>query len=501
MYITYASKILEAFTTHIKLNITIENKYNKINRSPTATFGFCFIKGDFIMTKKIILHDKTFGKLSRNEIITKNGIYVYLCLKPLVNSNWTYLPINVIQLNSVLSDVDISNKEQKDFIKTGLKELEEANLIKIISSKKNDYELDLEGMVEKYDKKNPNPYTVYEPDAFKQALKDCGNNKIILKQLSDFFYRLTHNEVSVDMDSMEMYYFNAERESIAESCGIDVRSVDKYNDILVKNKLIYIYKYNYKYSDSGKQLTNVYGKYENKDVIDDYCNKYIDDNKDIIYPSYIPRGKGSKKLMEEAKEAQYSPIEEATDKELAEHDERHKELYAKKMEKEKTVVAESVPMEEVEEVVQSDSKDFDTTIAERKAETNAILSDSSKKETVQADRKHKITIEEFERTWHNKPVQKVKKKKIEKVDEPVETHRVDRDEEYNVLMSELKLNSNTTFDKASKMFDDLLWKKFGFVNETDDDKALKERFKDEWETSITVQKVEPIIEEEENPFA
>ena len=454
---------------------------------------------------KITLHDKTFGKLSRNEIITKNGIYVYLCLKPFaVSSNWTYLYTDVVKLNSVLSDVDINNKRQKDCIRTGLKELEEADLIKIISNKNYDYKLDLEGMIEEYDKDNPNPYTVYEADAFKQALKDCGNNKIILKQLSDFFYRLTHNEVSVDMDSFEMYYFNAERESIAESCGIDVRSVDKYNDILVKNKLIYIYKYNYKYSDSGKQLTNVYGKYKNKDVIDDYCNKYIDDNKDIIYPSYIPRGKGSKKQMEEAKKAQYAPVEEniATDKELAEHDKRHKALYAKrmakKMEKENTVVTESVPMEEVEKVVQADSKDFEAIIAERKAETNAILSDSNKEETVQANNKHKITLEEFDRMWNNKPVQKEEKKKIEKV----ETHRVDRDDEYKVIMSELKLNRYMTFDEASIKFNNLLLDKFGFVNETDDDNALKERFKDEWETSITVQKVEPIIDDEEvNPFA
>ena len=158
-------------------------------------------------------------------------------------------------------------------------------------------------------------------------------------------------------------------------------------------------------------------------------------------------------------------------------------------------------MKEVEEVVQADSKDFDTIIAERKAENKAILSDSNKKETVQADNKHKITLEEFERKWHNKPVQKAEKKKIEKVVEPVETHRVDRDEEYNVIMSELKLNSDTTFDKASKMFDSLLLDKYDFVNEVADDKALKERFKNEWETSITVQKVEPIIEEEENPFA
>ena len=144
------------------------------------------------------------------------------------------------------------------------------------------------------------------------------------------------------------------------------------------------------------------------------------------------------------------------------------------MEKENTVVTESVPIEKVEEVVQADSK----------------------KETVQADDnkpaisdKNKRILEELAR---------MEKHALQKV----ETHRVDRDEEYKVIMSELKFNSNTTFDEASKMFNDLLSKKFCFVNETADDNALKERFKDEWETSITVQKVEPIIEEEEeNPFA
>lgn len=455
------------------------------------------------MKKQFILNHRTFADLSKNDNITENGIYTYLCLKPLVNNYYTYLHITVTELNSVLSDADIIKRpKQQDIIKQGLKELEATEYIKIISTKKNDfdYELDVEGMVEEYSKDNP--FTIYEVDAFKQALKDNNGYKTIFKYLSNYFYKVTHNEMSAD-DS-ELYYFNADRESLAKDCELSVRSIDKYNDILVNNEIIYIHKHDYKYTDSNKQVPNAYGLYKNKDKIDEKCNEYISGLKDGVYQSSIPRGKGSKKQKEE-KKAKYAPVEEATDEELAEHDRQHKELYAKrmakKMEKEKTVVTESVPIEEVEKVVQADSKDFDVIIAERKAETNAILSDSNKKETIQADNKHKITIEEFERKWYNKPVQKVEKKKIEKVAEPVETHRVDRDKEYNVIMSELKLNSNMTFDKASKMFDNLLLEKYGFVNEDDDDNALKERFKNEWETSITVQKVEPIIEEEENPFA
>ena len=223
---------------------------------------------------KITLHHKTFGKLSRNEIITKNGIYVYLCLKPFaVSSNWTYLYTDVVKLNSVLSDVDINNKRQKDCIKTGLNELEQAGFIKIISNNKYDYKLDLEGMIEEYDKDNPNPYTVYEADAFKQALKDNNGYKTIFKYLSNYFYKVTHNEMSAD-DS-ELYYFNADRESLAKDCELSVRSIDKYNDILTKNKIIYIRKLHY-----SKQFPNVCvcGLYEDKDTIDSYCNDYLNEH-------------------------------------------------------------------------------------------------------------------------------------------------------------------------------------------------------------------------------
>ena len=219
------------------------------------------------MTINIKTYNRTFGELYNNDNITENGIYTYLCLTPFINSNCTYLYINVAKLNSMLSDV-ANNKKQKDYIKTGLQELEQANLIKIISNNKYDYEFDLDNMVEEYDKKNP--YTVFPVDAFRQTLTDCKGRKTIFKFLSGYFYRLTHNEASED--GSEMWYFISTREELAESCGIDVRSLDKYLDILMKNKIIYVHKY----SDSGKQLPNVYGLYKNKDKIDGYFNNVKD---------------------------------------------------------------------------------------------------------------------------------------------------------------------------------------------------------------------------------
>ena len=238
------------------------------------------------MKKQFILNHRTFADLSKNDNITENGIYTYLCLKPLVNNHWSYLHTNVTELNFVLSDVDISNnKSQKDCIKAGLNELEQAGLIKIISNNKYDYKLDLEGMIEEYDKDTPNPYTVFPIDAFRKTLKDCKNKKTIFKCLSGFYYELTHNEITADTDGSEMWFFNVERESLAESCEVSVQSLDKYLRILQENEIIYTYKYNYKYRDSGKQLTNAYGEYKNKDEIDKHCNKYIDDHKDKVYES------------------------------------------------------------------------------------------------------------------------------------------------------------------------------------------------------------------------
>ena len=228
------------------------------------------------MTREIVLHHKTFGKLSRTEIITENGIYVYLCLKPLVNNHWSYLHTNVTELNFVLSDVDISNnKSQKDCIKAGLTELEQAGLIKIISNNKYDYKLDLDGMIEEYDKDTPNPYTVFPIDAFRKTLKDCKNKKTIFKCLSGFYYELTHNEITADTDGSEMWFFTVERESLAESCEVSVQSLDKYLRILQENEIIYIRKLHY-----SKQFPNVCvcGLYEDKDKIDSYCNDCLNEH-------------------------------------------------------------------------------------------------------------------------------------------------------------------------------------------------------------------------------
>lgn len=309
------------------------------------------------MRKNILLHHNTFADLSVNDEITENGIYVYLCLKPLVNPNWTYLRTTIAEINSVLSDADITyHAKLQAQIRKGLEELEQANYIKIISNKKNSYELDLDGMVEEYSKDNH--YTVFEIEQLKQVLKDNKGYKSIFKYLSDYFYFLTHNDNGIDGQEKEMYYFKKERTAFADECELNVRSFDKYNDILMKNEIIYIHKHNYKYSDSNKQVPNAYGLYKNKDEIDERCNEYINSLKDGVYQSSIPRGKGSKKQKEE-KKAQYTPVEAdefvVTDEELAEHDKRHKELYAKRMEE--AVMTESVSMQEIDETVQADSKE------------------------------------------------------------------------------------------------------------------------------------------------
>lgn len=96
------------------------------------------------MKKQFVLNHKTFADLSKNDNITENGIYTYLCLKPLVNNYYTYLHITVTELNSVLSDADIIKRpKQQDIIKQGLKELEAAEYIKIISTKKNDFDKEI----------------------------------------------------------------------------------------------------------------------------------------------------------------------------------------------------------------------------------------------------------------------------------------------------------------------------------------------------------------------
>ena len=79
---------------------------------------------------------------------------------------------------------------------------------------------------------------------------------------------------NTSMEGSKMPFFIATRKSLAKSCGVSVQSVDKYLDILQKNKIIYIHKLN-----SNKQFPNIYacGLYEDKDKIDGYFSNVKDD--------------------------------------------------------------------------------------------------------------------------------------------------------------------------------------------------------------------------------
>lgn len=342
------------------------------------------------MNERIIVNHKTFTSLSKNNKITECGVYVYLCLKPMVNKSYTHIFTSVNAINRTLSDEDIkrNNATLVKYIKTGLKELDDADYIKIINNHNSEFELDLDGMVEdktitvEVEQDNPfdaqkyeeqtNYFTIFNATDLRQALKDSGNKKVIFYYLSRF------------MGLLNGYYFLMGREQLANECNLDVRSIDKYNEILMNDNIIYYVRYDYKYLNSHKQVNNMYGLYENRVELDKEKDKFLKEHKDDIYLSSIPRGKGSKKQKEE-KKAQYTPVEAdefvVTDEELAEHDKRHKELYAKRMEK--AVMTESVSMQEVDKTVKADDNepiDYDTVIAERKAENRVILYDDSNKE-------------------------------------------------------------------------------------------------------------------------
>ena len=55
--------------------------------SPQATVILIFIQRSFHMKKQFVLNHRTFADLSKNDDITENGIYTYLCLKPFAVSS------------------------------------------------------------------------------------------------------------------------------------------------------------------------------------------------------------------------------------------------------------------------------------------------------------------------------------------------------------------------------------------------------------------------------
>lgn len=205
----------------------------------------------------------------------------------------------------------MTNASQRTKLRTALAELEEKGLLKIKYQYADEYVIDVSNIIEQdkviiktavsspferndisyKEQEKINYYTMVDIEYLRNAFKDNNYNTGIFAYL--FYYLGKKATNPKNRSDGENYYFMCHRYDMSEESGFDVRTIDKYNQILEKHYIIYVVRSEYKWISTGQQLPNLYGLYRDKESIDKYYNDYIDGKSEEI--RYSPIIKNCKK--------------------------------------------------------------------------------------------------------------------------------------------------------------------------------------------------------------
>ena len=203
-----------------------------------------------------------FNKLNDNEL------EIYIALKLLYNPNNEMCCVTLDDIYYILGfgfklDANI-NREKIKVYKEAMQSLSNKGFITILAQDKRRYILDLSAMNEKC---NNTLYVQLDMD----RLSECINNSSIR------IIRYLATILDLKRQNNNMYYFNMSREQLSYILDMNINTVDKYNKLLVKNKILFIYKSNHCYLENKQIINNAYGLYQDAEKIKELCDKYIND--------------------------------------------------------------------------------------------------------------------------------------------------------------------------------------------------------------------------------
>ena len=225
--------------------------------------------------------DKLFlsNELISNNTLTQDGVLAYVALRnlmnksiPLYNKTLSIDCISVNRLAYLLVGEMKYEKSLTDSLKKGIYELESCDLISIRKdlSTKNNYEFILELNNIYLETEKDKFIIIYSDDVYKiMTCSEKMDKKI--RMLKYYITLICTFDWNLDRKIGHM-----SQEHIAKQSSISIRTCQRYNDILVNMKIIYIYKSNDKIvvNNELKQIKNCYSRYEDKDICEQYAEKY-----------------------------------------------------------------------------------------------------------------------------------------------------------------------------------------------------------------------------------
>ena len=227
-----------------------------------------------------------------DKTISDNGILVYCYLKAIQRSDMNYYPISVEIMDYYFRHTfDMDVRDKRKYVE-GLQDLEDHGLIRKINEKKYNFEYDLQPIYfdpSKTNNENKRYFTVVFSNEICSIMQISSSEFTGSKaKLLRYFVNVVSTFLKGDSWMFEMDDGTL-RDGIVGTSSIDILSnisnvnkdtVIAYNDILMKEKLLYIYKAGtLKIIDKQiSGITNTYGRYKHKKYVigegEDHKAKY-----------------------------------------------------------------------------------------------------------------------------------------------------------------------------------------------------------------------------------
>ena len=214
-------------------------------------------------------------EIIENKELSDNAILVYVGLVMCMRHNLNRVFANRNMLMFYLTNKEKTTKRFDDSLKEGLQELLDKKVIVCKQRNGSDYFLGLDNI--QLDDKDKFVFVSYE-DVNKILTCNSQRKKSLLRfyiLLNGTFIGKNHIKDIRDPDKYNNILGMMSQEYLAEIADISSRTVMDYIKIFEELKLIYVSRCSFTFKDAQgriKRHNNIYGRYENKALIDEFAD-------------------------------------------------------------------------------------------------------------------------------------------------------------------------------------------------------------------------------------
>lgn len=230
---------------------------------------------------------KIFLEKDKINQLSKEGLLTYIALRKFYINDMNNYYISINQLTYLITNKYPLNNKINKILKGGMDELIEKQIIKLIQKVNKDYIVDLSDL--SFDSSIKN-FIMCTDQELNKLLNINHQNKLnILKYFINLINDIDNRIKSINnkKEIKKILINHKSIENLSVDLDFSIRTIIRYNKILQDNKLLYIAKSNDLIVNEDNELMetipNAYGRYCDKEFIDNYMKKYKKENKSVKF--------------------------------------------------------------------------------------------------------------------------------------------------------------------------------------------------------------------------